>query len=576
MKLKKIIYGVLGLALFTSCSDQMNYYEYTNYDKEYIARNFGYVGGLITDLYVDLDSDFGSYSGAVLGAATDEAVYAYTGNEIYDFFNGAWSPANPKGSAWAKNYNAIANCNHFLEEFTGLTFPELKYNADYPQQMFRYNNYQYEVRFLRAYFYFNLVRQYGDVPFTDHVLTPQEANTLTRKPAQEVFNYIIDECDEIKDLIIENYANLGDMALGKAETARANKLTVLALKARTALYAASPLFNPEQKEELWYRAAKANKELLDACTKAGMNLVGYESLFGDASWKSTSEIIFGKRNAESNSFEAYNFPVGVEGGKGGNCPSQTLVDAYEFKETGLRPDETADYDPNKPYYDKRDPRFGMTVIKNGDGGGSEQDGKRWPSFNENTLQTYYGGQNGEPLSGGTPTSYYLKKYCNRGVDLRSGKSTKAIHTWVIFRLGEFYLNYAEAVFKYLGKSDAKNDEFTMSAIEAVNKVRSRAGVEMPAFPEGMDNEVFWKRYKNERMVELAFEGHRFWDVRRWKEAKEHFTSIDEMKITRNVDGEFTYQRKTVARQWDDKMYFFPIPQSEKSKNPNLTQNPGWE
>ena len=130
MKLKRIIYGALSMALLASCSDQMNYHEYTNNDKEYIARNFGYVGGLITDLYISLDADFGNYSGAILGAATDEAEYAYTGNEIYDFFNGAWSPSNPKSSLWNKNYTAIAKCNQFMEEFTGLTFPELKYNAE--------------------------------------------------------------------------------------------------------------------------------------------------------------------------------------------------------------------------------------------------------------------------------------------------------------------------------------------------------------------------------------------------------------------------------------------------------------
>ena len=75
--------------------------------------------------------------------------------------------------------------------------------------------------------------------------------------------------------------------------------------------------------------------------------------------------------------------------------------------------------------------------------------------------------------------------------------------------------------------------------------------------------------------ELAFEGHRFWDVRRWKEGDKHFKNIVEMKITKNGDDTYTYERKVKERSWDDKMYFFPIPQSEKSKNPNLEQNPGW-
>lgn len=119
----------------------------------------------------------------------------------------------------------------------------------------------------------------------------------------------------------------------------------------------------------------------------------------------------------------------------------------------------------------------------------------------------------------------------------------------------------------------KDPEFGVSANDMVNKTRIR--VKMPEFPTGMTNANWWKKYKNERMVELAFEGHRFWDVRRWKEADTYFKSIDEMKITKNSDGSFKYTRNTVSRQWDDKMYLFPIPQSERGKNPNLVQNPGW-
>ena len=96
----------------------------------------------------------------------------------------------------------------------------------------------------------------------------------------------------------------------------------------------------------------------------------------------------------------------------------------------------------------------------------------------------------------------------------------------------------------------------------------------------MSNEDFWEAYKKERMVELAFEGHRFWDVRRWKEADKYFSSVDGLQITKtgdNADGTGIYSYAIVknTRQWDDKMYFFPIPQSERMKNPNLGQNPGW-
>ena len=434
------------------------------------------------------------------------------------------------------------------------------------------NNYRYEVRCLRAYYYFLLVRQYGDVPFSDHVLTADESNALPRTPAQDIFDYIIAECDAVKDSIIADYANLpADVALPaeSPETGRVNRLTVLALKARAALYAASPLFNPTGNKELWHRAALANKELLDAADAAKMKLIDdYAKLWTKNNYKdATSEIIFGRRaDRESSSMETSNFPAGLENCKGGNCPTQNLVDAYEMVD-GKPWDQSAFYDPANPCAN-RDPRLAATIAVNGETG--------WPAWNEAPLETFQGGANGEPVNGGTRTGYYLKKYCQGDIDPRSNSTNKsAYHTWITFRLGEFYLNYAEAVFRYLGSADATSAEFPLSAREAASRTRARKSVNMPPFPTGMSNDEFWTKYKNERMVELAFEGHRFWDVRRWKEADKYFRSITEMKITRQTDGTFAYTRKEVARQWDDKMYFFPIPQADKLKNPNLGQNPGW-
>lgn len=569
MKLNKLIYGILGLLAFSSCADQMEYHEYNNYDEDYVKLNFANVGGLVTNIYLGLDTDFGNYNGALLASACDEAEYAYSSNEITDFYNGSWSATNAKSSMWTSCYTNIANCNLFLDKYVGLTFPELALNEDYTAQLNRYNNYQYEVRFLRAYFYFNLVRQYGDVPFPDHILTAEESNTLTRRPAQEIFDFIISECEAIKNDIVVDYSQLEvPLPDEPAETGRANKRAVLALKARAALYAASTLFNPTGDKTLWYRAAKANKELIDECENAGMALVNtYSSLWSKKNYEDTKELIFGRRaNKETNTMESYNFPAGLTGSKGGNCPTQTLVDAYEMEETGLAWDEQGSGYLESDPYEGRDPRFAMTIARNGEIG--------WPAWNTEALETYQNGANGEPNTGGTPTGYYLKKYCQGDIDLRDNSTNKsAYHTWVTFRLGEFYLNYAEALFRYLDNDPYKVDpEFGTSANDMVYKTRKRAG--MPAFPAEMSADAWWKKYKNERMVELAFEGHRFWDVRRWKEADKHFTSIDEMKITKNGSG-FAYTRNTVNRQWDDKMYLFPIPRTEIMKNPNLEQNPGW-
>jgi len=345
----------------------------------------------------------------------------------------------------------------------------------------------------------------------------------------------------------------------------------LALKARTALYAASPLFNTNNDVEFWHQAALANKAVIDSCLANGFSLINYADLWTSENW-SQPEMIFmrryyGKTDVNSNVLEKYNYPIGIDGGASGNCPSQNLVDAYEMQATGKAWDEDGSgYDPENPY-EGRDPRFGMTIVKNSD--------TKWPAYNTEPFQTYYGGSNGEPTSGATPTGYYLKKYLIPSVDLRStSTNTTAKHTWITYRLGEFYLNYAEAVFKYLGSADATSTEFPMSAREAVNYIRKRTDVQMPEFPTGLSNNDFWKKYQNERMVELAFEGHRFYDLRRWKEG-ETLSRLTEMKLTKNNDGTISYTRNVVSRVWDEKMYLFPIPQSERSKNSNLDQNPGW-
>ena len=584
MKKDKIFIGCAATMLaFAACSDRMDYNEYVIKDKDQITQTFSDVGGFMTKIYNTVDYDYGQYySGAILGSASDESEYAVQGNAIEDFYNGAWSASNAKSTLWNNMYEGIALCNVYLDEFTGLTFDDLVLNSDYEKQFYRYNNYQWEARFMRAYFYFVLARQYGGVPMVTHVQDYDVTNSLPRVSSDSVFSFIIGECEAIEDSIIADYSDLGAMDMGANETGRADRLAVLALKARAALYWASPLFNPDGDATRWYNAALYAKQLIDECTARGKRLADdYESLWATDNYNNADimcEIIFGRRvygsgtEGVSNTFESYNYPVGIEGGNGGNCPTQTLVDAYEFADgdsAGYRPKDLADYDPDQPYYEGRDPRFYVTVAKNGD--------SPWPSSNTTPLQTYYGGLNAEPLSGGTPTGYYVKKLCHSAIDLSSNSSYEADnHTWLTFRLGEFYLNYAEAAFKYLGSPYATSGELSMSAADAIDMTRMRAGLKsLSEVRPQMTDDEFWDLYKSERMVELAFEGHRFWDVRRWKEASTHFTSIDEMKLTLNSDSTITYTRQTVSRQWDDKMYLFPIPQSEIQKNPNLEQNPGW-
>ena len=568
MKLNHYIIGVFAALSLASCSDKMDYHEYKVDGADYIKEMFSRTGGLITTIYQNLDSDFGNYSGAMLSSATDESAYSHPGNQVEDFYNGAWGPTNAKGSIWSSCYQGISYCNLFLDEFVGLTFPDYRLDVDYLKEMYQYNNYQWEARWARAYFYFLLVRQYGDVPLKVHNMDAAEANNLPRTSAEEIFKFIDSECEAIKDTIIKDYNNLGNMAMSMTESGRANNLAVLALRARAALYHASPLFNPTNDKELWHQAALRALECINACKARSMSLVSdYMSLFQSDNYKDTKEIIFARRQngtSTNNNFEKYNFPIGMENAGGGNCPTQNLVDAFEMTNGKAISDADSGYDPQNPYAN-RDKRLSWIVAVNGE---------QWPNANPKPLELYYGGANAAPITYASTTGYYLKKYCNPSTVIGATGANSFYHNWVVFRLAEMYLNLAEAMLNYTGDGYATADGLSMSAAAALNVVRTRAG--QPNIEEGLSAAAFKQKVENERFVELAFEGHRFYDVRRWKEAPQYLTNIRKMDIRLNADSTVTYTPAALeTRQWDDKMYFFPIPQSEIQKAGSLTQNPGW-
>ena len=565
MNIKKYFISVFALLALASCGDKMDYHEYKVDDADYIKEMFSRVGGLSTTIYQQLDYDFGNYNGAMLSSATDESAYSHPGNAIEDFYNGAWSPSNAKNSIWTSCYKGISYCNLYLDEFQGLTFPDYQLDINYQKEMYQYKNYQWEARWARAYFYFLLVRQYGDVPLKTSNMDASEANSLPRTSAEEIFQFIDSECAAIKDSIETDYSNVG---LSTTETGRATNLAVLALRARAALYYASPLFNTSNDTERWHQAALRCKEAIDACRAKGMSLNSdYMSLFQSDNYKDTKEIIFVRRQnstTASNSFEKYNFPIGMENAGGGNCPTQNLVDAFEMTNGKAISEADSGYDPQNPYVN-RDKRLSWIVAVNGE---------QWPNANPNPLEIYNGGANGSPITYATTTGYYLKKYCNPSTVIGATGANAFYHNWVIFRLAEMYLDYAEAMLNYTGSGYDSRDDLSMTAAEAVNVVRKRAG--QPDMATGLSAADFRKKYENERFVELAFEGHRFFDVRRWKEAPDYFKNIRKMTITKSGE-DMTYTTGVLkTRQWDDKMYLFPIPQSEIQKSGGvLTQNPRW-
>lgn len=569
-KIKYIVSMLLISLLMSNCVD-LSYNEITTNDEDWVFDSPIYgVEKLVNDVYALLQNEFeNNYSGAFRASSTDEADFAISNSDVHKFYNGGWTPVNPFPQYWTNSYTAIYVANNFLEKLDKISLEDYIYSVtegtNYEELKARFELFPYEVRALRAYYYFELVRAYGDVPLVLSTLTIDEANNVERASADKIFQFIVDECDAIAEYLPVSYLTEMSQQLG-----RTNRPFVLGLKARALLYAASPLFNPENDTAKWEIAAKANKEVIDRCLGWGIKLGTYASLWGNNSF-TNSELIFAVAKTADNSFEKQNYPIGIEGGQSGNCPTQTLIDQYEYqsgenagKTFGEIHPGSINITKDNPYQDL-DPRFAMTVVKNGD---------NWP-LNTNQqmeIQTYEGGFNGSPKYNASRTGYYLRKYLDGNTDLSPNVNSSFRHAWIVMRLAEFYLNYAEAIYQLTGDADAKGS-FGMSANEAINVVRDRADVMMPHFEGNPTN--FLERYERERLVEFAFEDHRFWDARRWKKGAKYFNNVQGAKLTKEINGDVVLTRFNFARQWHEKYNLFPIPYSEIKKNNKLYQNKDW-
>ena len=558
MKLYRIALFILAGVITASCVD-LNYTEQNTRDEEWTYEYFAEgIKNMVFDVYAQVyNNEFEDNSAYFLAGATDEAQYALETGAVNNYVNGGWSAANPYSRTWTKCYTAIADVCMYLEKLDQADITEWQYNANYNNWVQQMELFPYELRFLRAYFYFELFRTYGDVPLVTTTLSNMQANTIERTPADQIVKFIVDELDAVAPYLPVSYVTEAE-----AEVGRATRVAAFALKARTLLYAASPLFNPNNDAAKWEKAAEACKFFLDNAESWGLKLSAYGSLWGHDAFFNP-ELIFGLGRGDSNDFEKANFPVGVENGSSGNCPTQSFVDQYEYQANGetfgQRYPGDIDLNAVDPY-EGLDPRFAMTVVKNGD---------EWPTngAQKKAIEIFIGGFNAAPKYGATPTGYYLRKYVDGSCVTTTDNQVSRRHTWILFRLGEMYLDYAEAVFHATGS--ASDTSYGMSANQAVNMLRNRSDIQMPAFSE--DGEAWIARYERERLVELAFENHRFWDVRRWKKGSEYFRTIQ----VATIGSDLKLTRSTVTRQWDDKYYFYPIPQTELKKNPNLTQNQGW-
>ena len=533
-------------------------------------------------IYSSVKSGHNRIYGDYLDAAADDAVSSQTGsnvavtlmskNALSSFnFTGAenfWEGTNlnqpPTSSGVPDSYWAgIRNANNLINNIGVVPVKGGLANGTTTAQVWRS-----EGRFLRAYFYFELVRRYGGVPLLgDKVYNIADKLDLPRSSFADCISYIVSECDAIKDSLLT--APVAD-----ADNYRATKGAALALKAKALLLAASPLFNGGNIDKTnpltgytdydvnrWTLAAQAAKDVMDL-NSYSLNPV-FRDIFLD---QNNSERIFIRPGNNNTNIESNNGPVGFQaGGNGNTSPTQELVNAFPMQNGLPITDPASGYLTSDPYSVlsavKRDPRFDATIFYNGS------------TWLKSTVQTYEGGQS-KPNSTlqQTVSGFYMRKFMGKFEDANTYSNHSA--DWVVMRYAEILLEYAEA----------RNEvEATPQAdvYDQLYALRARAGIEPGAggtygLTPGMTQAEMRAVIQNEWRIEFAFEEHRYFDIRRWKIAE---TVMDQPRTGVSIvkNGNFyTYNPITILTTvFDEKQYLYPIPYNEVAKNPNMKQNPGW-
>ena len=560
--MKKLFY-ILSVAFLAAGCNFLDFDESSSdYSRDDMYLTYSNIQKMLTNIYGYMpNKNIYDVSSALRDCGSDDAEYGDPDASVQRFTNGTWSALNTVDDKWSTMYSGIRSANEFLESIKTVDLSMYQYETKYQRWLEHLKYYPYQAKVLRAYYFFELARRYGDIPMPLTMLTAEEANAIAKTPFDEVINFIVSECDESAANLPDTYVGLLDDEVG-----RVTRGFALAVKTKALLYAASPLHNPSGDKSKWEKAAAAAKEIID---------LGIYKLDPDekANNYTSQEVIFAIMRSESSSFELYNFPVRFTEGQrtylAGNYPTQNLVDAFQTANgyditLGSNGWQTADpdFDVTRPY-EGRDPRFARAILADG------------MSFKGSTIETFVGGKDYSATRNdlGSPTGYYLRRYIQESTSFVPENTVSNKHQWIVYRYAEVLLTYAEALNEYLGNPAATGGEFSLSALEALNMVRANAG--MPEVTAASQSD-FREAVRREWRVEFAFEDHRFWDVRRWDIGQATQGQIDGVEITR-TGGKSEYKRMTVeTRTWSARQNLFPIPQSELFCNPNLNpQNTGW-
>ncbi len=529
----------------------------------------------LNQIYVDIGfaQDPRRFSGgnyaAGLDAASDEAEgpNASSSNGFIQFATASVNPTVVPDDAWGIPYKNIRAVNIFLRNLYRIPFSESQKTTAAS-----------EARFLRAWYYAMMLQHYGGVPLIgDSVFTPEQAISVVRNTYAQCVDYILSECDFAA-------GNLPNTQIGSLY-GHISRGACLALKSRVLLFAASPLFNnggtagsgelgsivayPDSDPQRWKKAADAASAVIalnafsllyDSTTHPDEKGYGFQKLFMD---RYTTEHIVNRMMPDNKYLESF-WDVPSRGGSGGPFPYQEMVDAFGMQNGLPITDPASGYDPQNPYQN-RDPRLNYTVI---------HDSTLRPIFGANApspVLLYTNTANNPPVAAsgdavfkGTPTGFYIYKMVNR--DVINNSLSASNRTIPLIRYAEILLNYAEATNEFSGPD--------LTVYAAVESIRKRAGLRPYELPVGLTKEEMREVIQHERRVELAYEGHRFFDVRRWMIAEQTDNlQMHGMEVRRNGTAvsynPFNVRKHTFTRA----MYLWPIPLKEISKSPELLQNP---
>ncbi len=544
-KMKKFVIILLGMTLIVACDDDiLNQVPKDSLNEELVWTDPVGAKQFINGIYGEMQSGFDrNYDGWARGlylydGASDDGEVAMTWTHSQLLQTGIYNTTYiPWGNMWPIYYGLIRKTNVALENLDRLG----ENNQDIINEL------KGQVYFLRGMIYHELLRLFAykpgneGVPLIDRSLTVDDDLSIPRASYDDVVEFILADLDRAAELL---------PAKGEIEAGRATSGAAYALKGRVLMYA-----------ERWAESAAASKMVIN---NGRYSLYpDYRTLFLD---KNNNEIIFAKKFAypdkhhqsggggtQGAGWDVYNSPdifrgATGDGGWGGNMPTQNFVGSYEMTD-GLSQENSPLYNLQDPYKNL-DPRFYATVVYNG------------ATFRDVLIDL----SNDSPVRRFLPTGYFLRKFHDEDLVLYA---TNSDQDWIFIRYAEVLLNYAEA------QNEASGPDG--SVYDAINTIRSRPSVNMPSLPAGLSQSEMREKIRNERRIELAFEEHRYFDIRRWGIANQVYNDMQAMDIVKNPDGTFTYQvrHNYEIRDFVEKMNVIPIPQDEIDKNPEANQILGW-